>query len=110
MGKDETEGIPIIEFVGLRAKMYSIKTPVVKKDKMRAKGVIKAVTKEQIKHDDFKTSCLICSFVTAFITPFALILSFFTTGVLMEYILALKPTNSMIGIPSVSSFILPGTR
>ena len=32
--KDETEGIPIIEFVGLRAKMYSIKTPVVKKDKI----------------------------------------------------------------------------
>ena len=54
--KDETSGIPIIEFVGLRAKMYSIKTPVVKKDKMRAKGVIKAVTKEQITHEDFKTS------------------------------------------------------
>ena len=54
--KDETEGIPIIEFVGLRAKMYSIKTPVVKKDKMRAKGVIRTVTKEQINHNDFKTS------------------------------------------------------
>ena len=54
--KDETEGIPIIEFVGLRAKMYSIKTPVVKKVKMRAKGVIKAVRKEQITHEDFKTS------------------------------------------------------
>ena len=54
--KDETEGIPIIEFVGLRAKMYSIMTPVVKMDKMRAKGVIKAVTKEQIKHEDFRTS------------------------------------------------------
>ena len=44
--KDETEGIPIIEFVGLRAKMYSIMTPVVKMDKLRAEGVIKAVTKE----------------------------------------------------------------
>ena len=54
--KDETEGIPIIEFVGLRAKMYSIKTPAVKMDKMRAKGVIKAVTKNQITHEDFKTS------------------------------------------------------
>ena len=54
--KDETEGIPIIEFVGLRAKMYSIKTPGVKMDKMRAKGVIKAVTKKQITHEDFKTS------------------------------------------------------
>ena len=54
--KDETEGIPIIEFVGLRAKMYSIKTPAVKMDKMRAKGVIKAVTKKQITHEDFKTS------------------------------------------------------
>ena len=54
--KDETEGIPIIEFVGLRAKMYSIKTLAVKMDKMRAKGTLKTVTEEQITHDDFKTS------------------------------------------------------
>ena len=54
--KDETEGIPIIEFVGLRAKMYSIKALDAENDKMRAKGVIKAVTKMQITHDDFKTS------------------------------------------------------
>ena len=54
--KDEMAGIPIIEFVGLRAKMYSIKTLVVEKDKMTAKGVIKAVTEHQITHENFKTS------------------------------------------------------
>ena len=54
--KDEMEGIPIIEFVGLRAKMYSIKTLVAEKDKMTAKGVIKAVKDQQITHNDFKKS------------------------------------------------------
>ena len=54
--KDETEGIPIIEFVGLRAKMYSIMTPVVKMNKMRAKGVITHIKKHQITHEDFVRS------------------------------------------------------
>merc|ERR1712243_132569 len=31
-------------------------TPVVKMNKMRAKGVIKTVTKDQIKHEDYRTS------------------------------------------------------
>ena len=54
--KDEMEGIPIVEFVGLRAKMYSIKTLVAEMDKMTAKGVMKAVTEQQIVHENFRTS------------------------------------------------------
>jgi hypothetical protein len=54
--KDEMEGIPIIEFVGLRAKMYSIKTLIAEMDKMTAKGIMEAVTEQQITHENFKTS------------------------------------------------------
>ena len=58
--KDETHGLPIEEFVGLRPKMYSIlftedSKPVKKKT---AKGVSKNVTKRKIRLQDYKT-CLI---------------------------------------------------
>ena len=55
--KDETEGVPVSEFVGLRAKMYSIKTENVKKDKKKGKGIKKSVLKKEIRHEDFK-DCL----------------------------------------------------
>jgi hypothetical protein len=51
--KDEAEGVPIIEFVGLRSKMYSY----VKengKGGMTAKGVKKYVIKNKLTHDNFK--------------------------------------------------------
>ena len=51
--KDEAAGIPIIEFVGLRSKMYSYI-----KDDMdggkTAKGIKKNVIKKDIKHEDYK--------------------------------------------------------
>jgi hypothetical protein len=52
--KDEAEGVPIIEFVGLRSKMYSY----VKengKGGMTAKGVKKYVIKNKLTHDNFKS-------------------------------------------------------
>lgn len=58
--KDETEGCPIIEFVGLRAKMYSLKvhkrasTP---QEKKTGKGIQKAHLKEKVSHDDYR-QCL----------------------------------------------------
>ena len=53
--KDEMGGELILEFVGLRAKMYSILN-YNGKNKKTAKGVIKTVKKDQITHSDFKTS------------------------------------------------------
>ena len=52
--KDETSGVPIIEFVGLRSKMYTIKLEGgdVKK---RAKGIKTNVVEKNIKHEDYKT-------------------------------------------------------
>ena len=51
--KDEAAGVPIIEFVGLRSKMYSYM-----KDDMNggktAKGIKKNVIKKDIKHEDYK--------------------------------------------------------
>ena len=43
--KDETAGVPILEFVGLRSKMYSILYDG--KEKKRAKGVKKAVVRRR---------------------------------------------------------------
>ena len=76
--KDETCGIPITEFVGLKAKMYSLMTetfdnfnnnyykihgnflkePKKKPDvhKMTCKGIKKSVCKKEISHNDF-VSC-----------------------------------------------------
>ena len=51
--KDESAGIPITEFVGLRSKMYSyIKDN--KKGGKTAKGIKKNVIKNNITHDDYK--------------------------------------------------------
>ena len=54
--KDEMAGEIITEFVGLRAKMYSILT-LNGFNKKTAKGVISEVKNMQIRHNDFKT-CL----------------------------------------------------
>ena len=51
--KDEAAGIPIIEFVGLRSKMYSYIKDNQKGGKT-AKGIKKNVIKNNIKHDDYK--------------------------------------------------------
>ena len=51
--KDEAAGIPIIEFVGLRSKMYSY----VKDNEQTArtaKGIKKQVIRKDIKHEDYK--------------------------------------------------------
>ena len=55
--KDETAGVPVIEFVGLRAKMYSILTEVQKHDQKKGKGIKKSVLKKEIAHQDYK-DCL----------------------------------------------------
>ena len=51
--KDEAAGIPIIEFVGLRSKMYSYIKDNQKGGKT-AKGIKKNVIKNNIIHDDYK--------------------------------------------------------
>ena len=48
--KDELDGENIEEFVGLRAKMYSLKTK--KEEIKKAKGVKKNVVKKDISHQD----------------------------------------------------------
>ena len=55
--KDETAGDPIVEFVGLRAKMYSMQAKDAKKDQKKGKGIKKSVLKKDIKHQDYK-DCL----------------------------------------------------
>ena len=54
--KDETAGDPVREFVGLRAKMYSIKLED-GKEKKTGKGIKKSVLKKEVRHQDFK-DCL----------------------------------------------------
>ena len=51
--KDEAAGIPIIEFIGLRSKMYSYMKDDMKGGKT-AKGIKKNVIKKDIKHEDYK--------------------------------------------------------
>ena len=51
--KDEAAGVPIVEFVGLKSKMYSYVTAAGKNGKT-AKGVKKQVIKNTIKHEDYK--------------------------------------------------------
>jgi len=48
--KDETNSIPPEEFVGLRAKMYSLKCSY---PKMTAKGIKKSYIKRHIRHSAF---------------------------------------------------------
>ncbi|XP_028415651.1 uncharacterized protein LOC114544475 [Dendronephthya gigantea] len=57
--KDETHGIPIQEFVGLRPKMYSILYTENDKqvEKKTAKGIKKSVTKRKLRHTNYK-ECL----------------------------------------------------
>ena len=54
--KDETAGDPVMEFVGLRSKMYSMMTKE-GKDKKAGKGIKKSVLKKEINHQDYK-DCL----------------------------------------------------
>ena len=51
--KDETQGMPICEFIGVRSKMYSIKLDDDSKTKI-AKGIVKNVIKNPLKHAQYK--------------------------------------------------------
>ena len=51
--KDEASGIPIIEFIGLRSKMYSYVKDNNQIDK-KAKGIKKNVIKNDITHENYK--------------------------------------------------------
>ena len=50
--KDEMSGVAIVEFAGLRAKMYSIKT-CTGLEKKTAKGVSRSTIRHDLKHDMF---------------------------------------------------------
>ena len=50
--KDETAGVPIKEFIGLKSKMYSISLDNEKNSK-KAKGVKKNVIRKGISHEDY---------------------------------------------------------
>ena len=52
--KDEAAGVPIVEFIGLRSKMYSYVKDNGKNDKT-VKGIRKYVIKKNIAHQDYKT-------------------------------------------------------
>ena len=52
--KDETQGIPILEFIGLRSKMYSIKLDD-DSEKKTAKGIVRNVIENHLKHENFKS-------------------------------------------------------
>jgi len=54
--KDECGGVMPVEFVGLRAKMYSLLLPD-NKEKSTAKGVKRSHAQKYIKHSHYKT-CL----------------------------------------------------
>ena len=51
--KDETQGIPICEFIGLRSKMYCIKLDD-DSEKKTAKGIVRNVIKNHLKHAQFE--------------------------------------------------------
>ena len=51
--KDEAAGLPIVEFVGLRSKMYSLMKDN-EKGSRTAKGIKKNVIKQQLQHDNYK--------------------------------------------------------
>lgn len=51
--KDETESVPVKEFVGLRSKMYSM----VHGNTEKPKGISKAVIRSKLRHDLYK-QCL----------------------------------------------------
>ena len=49
--KDETQGISIFEFIGLRSKMYSIKLDD-DSEKKTAKGIVRNVIKTHLRHEN----------------------------------------------------------
>lgn len=49
--KDETGGVPIQQFTGLRSKMYSLK--YADKEVKRAKGIVKSVVKNDLRHQHY---------------------------------------------------------
>ena len=51
--KDETAGIPIKEFIGLRSKMYSIMKDN-NEGKKTAKGISRNIIKKELKHETYK--------------------------------------------------------
>ena len=51
--KDETSGLPIKEFIGLRSKMYSVWLDN-ETEKKTAKGVVKSVIKKELSHATYK--------------------------------------------------------
>ena len=51
--KDETQGVPICEFIGLMSKMYSIKLDD-GSEKKTAKGIVSNVIKNHLKHENYK--------------------------------------------------------
>ena len=51
--KDETQGLPICEFIGLRSKMYSIELDD-QSEKKTAKGIVRNVIKNHLKHGNYK--------------------------------------------------------
>ena len=55
--KDETAGVPITEFVGLRSKMYSYVKEGGKNEKT-AKGIKKCVIRKDIIHQNYKDTLL----------------------------------------------------
>ena len=55
--KDETDGVPIVEFVGLRSKMYSLSFGGDKEKKV-GKGIKKSALKRYVKHEDYKRCIL----------------------------------------------------
>ena len=58
--KDETDGAPIKEFIGLRSKMYSVLLDS-GKEKKTGKGIKKSALKTQCKHENYK-KCLFGDF------------------------------------------------
>ena len=59
--KDETNGVPMTQFVGLKSKMYSFVTDdikIEKRNKKRGKGIKTSVLKKEITHEDY-LQCLI---------------------------------------------------
>ena len=51
--KDETQGIPICEFIGLRNRIYSIELDD-DSEKKTAKGIVSIVIKNHLKHAQYK--------------------------------------------------------
>jgi hypothetical protein len=51
--KDETDGIPIVEFCGIRSKMYSTLLDN-EKEKKTAKGIPKKIMEKKLSHQKYK--------------------------------------------------------